>query len=128
VTASVAHLDVLRRRFPERFEEARIRAAKLREQALAGDLQDAAAFAVEVGKLAVQRTMERLEADACTDPSRVARDLADVASKSIDKKLTLESRPSRITVTRSLDEIFNELEALKVIDGTAEEVEDVEAG
>ena len=47
--------------------------------------------------------------------SKIARDLADVQSKAVDKKLSLEGRPSQITEVRDVADIVRALEAKKVI-------------
>src|SRR5215471_7631122 len=69
---SPAKLDVMRRRYPDRFERARTQAAKLREQALAGDLLDGATFAVRVEHAALRQAMDLLERGGCKDPGKLA--------------------------------------------------------
>lgn len=79
-------------------------------------------------KQAIKAARYQLANGDCADPGKTARDLADVQAKSVDKKLALESRPSRITANRSVKEILNQLQAMKVFDieSTAEEVKELE--
>ena len=65
--------------------------------------------------LAIQRTEERLRRNIEADPSRVLRDLSQVRTQAIDKRLALEGRPTQIIEKRSPDEILAKLEALGVV-------------
>lgn len=98
-----------------------------REKGLSEALMDNAAMAAHVVGLCIQRTQHRLQEGKIDDPSRTARDLSDVVAKSVDKKLAMEGRPTRITETRSVSDIVRALEGknilkkIEVIQGGGEE-------
>lgn len=108
--------------------ETRQQLAPKLEKLLTADLLDESMRATQVIGMAIQRTEERLVANMVADPSKVARDLAQVRTQGIDKRLALEGRPTSITESRSPDEIVRALEGMGVakqvaIEGTAVEVE-----
>ncbi|HXJ92638.1 MAG TPA: hypothetical protein VMT20_07120 [Terriglobia bacterium] len=84
------------------------------EKLYADRLLDQARMSTAVAALAVEQTRERLERGQIQDPSRVARDLQQVASQAVDKRLTLEERPTQIVERRTPDEILAKLEAMGV--------------
>lgn len=115
MTVSPAKLEVHKRLYPDLYEEARRQIAPRLENNLTGNLLDTARVASEAMNVAVIRTRERLDKNMVTDPARTARDLADVIAKSVDKRLALEGRPTRITEHRDVDEIVRSLEAKGII-------------
>jgi hypothetical protein len=114
-TCTPAVLDGFRKARPERYERVRRQLTPRLEQDLADGLLDNARLAATATSLAIEQTMKLLEAGRCQDPSKVARDLADVQAKSIDKKLALEGRPSQVIETRNTNEIIRRLEGMNVI-------------
>jgi hypothetical protein len=124
ITTTAARLAVVRRRFAEQFQKAREGVAVQQERALISDLGDNAKLAGVAVQLAVKRTLELLAAGKCTDPSKVARDLADVQAKAIDKSRLLQEKPTVIVAKPKMSEIISGLEALGVIETDAEETSD----
>lgn len=113
----------------ERYEARRNELAPVLEGMLANDLLDTARLATTVEHLAITKTWELLQTGRITDPSvasKVARDLSQVRTQSIDKRLAIQGRPTQITEHRTMSEILRQLRALKVvevIDSTAEPLE-----
>lgn len=122
IQASPEKLAVMKRHHPERLEKAREQAAPHLEGVLANDMLDNASLATRVENVAIQRTLVMLEEGKMQDPSKVARDLADVKAKSVDKRLALQGRPTQITEHRSVDENWAALERMGVlvVDATSE--------
>jgi hypothetical protein len=110
---------------PHRFKKVWEESVALREAYLVDGMLDNAQLATEGEAGAARRTIQALDAGAVREPWRVARDLADMKAKNVDKSRMMQDKPTAITVTRSLTEIFNQLEALNVIDGEVEEDADV---
>jgi hypothetical protein len=94
------------------------------ENALISDLGDNAKLAGVAIRLAVKRTLELLAEGRVQDPSRVARDLADVQAKAIDKSRLLQDKPTAIVAKPKMAEIISGLESLGVIEADAEDVSD----
>lgn len=102
---------------------------KLREQwapkieaQLANNFLDNARAASEAEREAIDRSMIMLKLGKAQDPSRMARDLSQVKSQSVDKRLALQGRPTQITERRDIRQIVNKLQqmgAVKVIESTA---------
>ncbi len=112
---------------PQRLAEARSALKPRLEEALIGNLTNNALKASEVTRVAVERTQEMLESGRCQDPSKTARDLADVVSKSVEKKALLEGKPTSVTENRNVADIMNALERTVpgiFVDSTAEEIEE----
>jgi uncharacterized NAD(P)/FAD-binding protein YdhS len=99
----------------EAFEDIRAKMAPQIEAHLANDMLDVAHLATTCERAAIERTMQLLDEGKVGDPSRVARDLAQVKSQSIDKRLALQGRPTQITEHRDYKEIVNALEAMGVV-------------
>ena len=102
----------------ERYEQRRNELAPVLEGMHANDLLDTARLATTVGNLAIAKTKELLETGQIRDPavaSKVARDLSQVSTQSIDKRLAVQGRPTTITEHRDVREIVRALEALKVV-------------
>lgn len=114
-----ANVDTLRTmrdvQFRDRFEKVRESLAPRIEASLANDFLDNARMASEVERLAVERTRQLLGEGKIADPSRVARDLSQVKTQSVDKRLALQGRPTQITEHRDPREIIRALEAMKVV-------------
>lgn len=114
MTVSASKLEVMGRRFPERYEAARRQIAPQLEGLATGQMLDVTRLALAAQESAILRTQERLDDGLCADPSKVARDLADVMAKNVDKRLALEGRPTQIVENRDIGEIINSLVAMKV--------------
>jgi hypothetical protein len=99
----------------DRLAEIRKQLAPRIEATLADDMLDNARLATEVERLAIERTQELLDSGMCQDPSRVARDLSQIRTQAVDKRLALEGRPTQITAHRDIDEVVRSLESMKVI-------------
>ena len=122
---SVAKMEVLRRKFPEMEERVRAQLAPQLEARAANDMLDVAMLCGDVEREAIIVTYALLAEGKVQDPSKVARDLADVKAKNIDKRLSLQGRPTSIIETRRPEEIIRALEALNIFrvdaEATAEE-------
>jgi hypothetical protein len=108
----------------DRYEQRRTELAPLLESMFANDLLDTAMLAQRVETLAIHKTRELLEAGRISDPSKVARDLSQVATQAVDKRLAIQGRPTTIVEHRDVNEILRQLEAMKVvqvIEGTVTE-------
>jgi hypothetical protein len=115
----------------ERYEQVRRELAPRLEASLAGDLLDNARLATQVENVAIERTLKLLNEGRVRDPSRVARDLSQVATQSVDKRLALQGRPTQIVENRNVDEMIRSLEGLGVakqvtIETTAMEIIDAD--
>lgn len=99
----------------EQYEELRERIAPLKEKQLAHNLLDNALYASEVTAQAIEQLQGRLQYVKTDQLSRVARDLADVQAKAVDKKLALEGRPTAIVENRSASEIIRALESKGIL-------------
>lgn len=113
----------------DRYEARRNELAPVLEGMHANDLLDTARLATTVSNIAIAKTRELLEDGKIRDPavaSKVARDLSQVSTQSIDKRLAVQGRPTHITEHRDLTEIVRALASLapgavQFIDTTAEE-------
>lgn len=96
------------------------------EERLANDLLDNARLAAEVEREAIERSREMLRSGKVQEPSRMARDLSQVRTQAVDKRLALQGRPTQITEKREVKEIVRALQGMgvvEVIDGEAQEVQ-----
>ena len=123
---SVAKLEQIKRFKAADLEDARRELAPLRESKLTNDMLDEARKVTDIIDLAIRNTQRLLERDVISDPAKAARDLGQLRTQSIDKRLALEGRPTQIVEKRSPDEILAKLEALGVVkqvdvEATAEE-------
>jgi hypothetical protein len=127
---TVALLEVWRDREPgisERYAKRREELAPQLEGIFANDLLDNARRSSLVIQLAIDETKQRLETGTVAEPSRVARDLSQVMSQAVDKRLAIQGRPTQITEHRDVNEILRQLVALGVfkiddaIESTAED-------
>lgn len=110
VTATPLHLRHLATAHVEELQQLREKIAPKIEQAVATNMLSNVWEATEVENMAIERTREMLEEGRIADPSKVARDIADVKAKNVDKRLALEGRPQKVTEHRNLDEIVRALE------------------
>jgi hypothetical protein len=96
---------------PQQYEELRTKLVQIKEKCLTHNLLDNALYASDVTRVAMGQLMERLQEGRIAPEylSRVARDVQDVQSKAVEKKLLLEERPSIITEVRSAPEIIRAL-------------------
>lgn len=117
ITTTEANLHSLARFRPQRYQELREKIAPLKEKTLTANLRDNALYASEVTRLGMEQLQELLE-NRQVEPqyvSRVARDIADVQAKSIDKMLALEGRPTAIIENRTPAQIMAALERMRVL-------------
>src|SRR5262249_43914321 len=113
--------------YPKRFKKVWDESVAVREAYLVDGMVDNAQLVTEGEARAARRTIEALDAGTVREPWRVARDLADMKAKNVDKSRLMQDKPTQITVTRSLTEIYNQLAALGVLEGEAEDdVEDAD--
>ena len=117
INAKPEYLATIVRMKPKQYEELRERIAPFKEKILTHNLMDNALYASEVTRVGMEQLMQKLEAGHIKPEylSRVARDVADVQAKSIDKKLALEGRPTTIVENRSPQEIIRQLERKGVL-------------
>ncbi len=128
-----SNLTAMARFRPAQYEELRAKIVPLKEQSLTHNMLDNALYASDVTRVAMEQLMARLQENRIAPEhlSRVARDVADVQAKSIDKKLALEGRPNVITETRNVADIVRALEAkgvLKQVEVTQGAVQDLTQG
>lgn len=112
LTAVPSKLTTMARYRSQQYEELRDKIAPLKENSLTNNLRDNALYASEVTKVAMEQLLERLQLGRAPakDLGKIARDIADVQSKSVDKMMTLEGRPTQIVETRNPAEIIRALE------------------
>jgi hypothetical protein len=112
--------------YADRYQEVRRELAPKLEEHLILDQRDNVRLAVEVERIALERTKRMLKAGELPDPARVARDVSQTRSQGIDKILALEGRPSRIVENRDVKELVNALVGMgvaeEVIQGEAREI------
>lgn len=114
VICTPAKLRVLASQHSEELDKLRERVAPKIEAAVANNMLSNAWEATEVENLAIERAREMLEEGRIADPSKVARDLADVKAKNVDKRLALQGRPTQISEHRNTDEIVRALEGMGI--------------
>jgi len=116
ITTSVEKLEVWRdRMYAERYQKRREELGPVIEARLATGLLDNATVASDVTRLAIEKTRELLEEGKLKDPSRVARDLSQVATQAVDKRLALQGRPTKIKEDRSFNELLRALQGMNVL-------------
>lgn len=98
-----------------------VRYQKLREEwapriegALAEQMLDNARAAAEVERMAIEAARAQLEDGSAKEPAKIARDLSQVKSQSVDKRLALQGRPTQVTENRGINEIVTALQGMKV--------------
>ena len=116
ITTTEKILEVCKRFHIEEYEKIRNQLAPLVEQSFANDMLGVASMATQVEQVAVEHTMDLLKKGKIADPSRVARDLADVKAKNTDKRLAIQGRPTSIVEKRSVEDIWQQLEKMGVVE------------
>lgn len=116
IVVSPQKLEVLRRRFADRYERAVEEAEFRKSKLLEAELLDNAALASVAERMAVEGALKLLESGRARDPSRIARDLADVKAKNIDKRALLKGTPTAIVETRNAEEILKALQGMGVME------------
>jgi len=111
------HKEKILARKKELKEEQRRLLAPLKEVTLAHDFLDNSLEGSSVVKLALEKLTKVLEKNEMPVQylSRVARDVADVQAKAVDKRLAIEGRPSRVVEHRDAAEIIRALEQKRVL-------------
>jgi hypothetical protein len=100
------------------FEKLREEWAPKIEASLANNLLDNARLAAETERLAIEQARTELEEGRAKEPAKIARDLSQVRSQAIDKRLALQGRPTQITERRDVNEIVRALVGMKVVQVT----------
>ena len=116
----------VRDRHPDLYRQRRAELAPVIEEGLAADLLDNAAEATATVRSLIAETRRRLEEGTLDEPARAARELSQVTTQSVDKRLAIQGRPTQITEVRDVAEIIRALEGrgiVSVIDATAIEEE-----
>lgn len=108
----------------QRYEERRKQLVPQLETRFANDLLDSSRRATLVTRLAIDQTRELLNAGEVRNPSRVARDLAQVTAQSIEKRHAIQARPTQIVEHRDVNDIVRQLVAMGV--ATADEPPDTD--
>lgn len=98
----------------EPYQKRREELAPRLEAKLADDMLEAAQRATDVEAFCIEKVQEQLERGEVKDPARVARDLSQVRTQAIDKRLALQGRPTEIKRNRSVDDLVNALVGMKV--------------
>jgi hypothetical protein len=114
VNLSVAAMNTVLVNRREDVADRRKELAPQREGRLADNLLSIAERASETTNLAVEHCMKLLEAGKVQDPSKMARDLQQVTTQAVDKRLALQGRPTTIVEKRNVDELVRALESLGV--------------
>lgn len=133
---SEAKMDVYRRRCSnpatplfDGYQKRREQLAPRLEAKLADDMLANAQRATNAEAFCIERIEEMLAEGRVQDPSRVARDLSQIRTQSIDKRLALQGRPTQITEHRDVSELVNALVGMKVaevVDSTATDETSIE--
>jgi hypothetical protein len=110
----------------EIFRERRAELAPKLEAMLADDMLSEARLSTEVISTALETTQRLLNEGRVPDPSRVARDISQIRTQGVDKRLALQGRPTSIVEKRSPDELVRALESLGVAKQVELEVPDAE--
>lgn len=116
----------------DRYQEMREKYAHQLEQQAVADMRDVVKLSLDAQRLALEKTMERLESGKDQDPSRTAANTATVADKMTAKMLAMTGRPTQIREDRNMQEVMRSLVAMGVLslpaapeatDGTAKDGE-----
>jgi hypothetical protein len=84
------------------------------EAQLANNFLDNARYAAQIERQALEAVKKSLDDHTAREPAKIARDLSQVKSQSVDKRLALQGRPTQITERRDLNEIVRALVGMKV--------------
>ena len=120
VDCSVAELNVLKNKNgvlgKDLYIQKRKELAGQIEKIEADELLDTARKATKIVNLALDKTQRMLERNEVADPSRTARDINQVMTQSIDKRMLLEDRPTEIRAVHTTDELVLKLSKLGVLE------------
>ena len=123
---SSRQLQNWRDQYPEQWNKAVREQAPKIEQQIVGDLLTTLQVSQRTVQVAVNKTLEQLEAGEAKDPAGAARNIATVVGITTDKFLTLTGRPSQIVENRTADQLLASIGRLvgatPVVDTTAEEI------
>ena len=115
--------------YPERYVELANAHGHEIEEILVARTREVSLKAAEAELLAIDKTVEELEAGNARDPSASARNLATVRGIGTDKLALLTGRPTHRVEQRTSDDIMDRLRKYgMVVDGTAEEIPPGEEG
>lgn len=109
-------------RYPERYAELRERYAAELETHLIHDMRDLAVQGMEIQRLALDKTYERLVSGRDDDPSKTAANVSRVVQTNVDKMLAVSGRPTSIREDRNLGEVLRSLAAKGIIELPPEDV------
>jgi hypothetical protein len=84
------------------------------EAQLASNFLDNARYAAQIERQALEAVQKSLDNNTAREPAKIARDVSQVKSQSVDKRLALQGRPTQITERRDLNEIVRALVGMKV--------------
>lgn len=127
IAISPATLKDWKTRYGERYDRLREQNSASAEGTLAHEMREVALLAVGAERLAVEKTVERLESGEETDTARAAANLSRVAQSSVDKLMSLTGRPTQITETRDAFEIMRKLVQMGVLQAPDEPTQIEEA-
>lgn len=112
----------------EPFLKRREQLAPRLEAKLAEDLLSEASRATAAVSYCIEQTEQMLANGEIKDPARAARDLSQIRTQAIDKRLALQGRPTQISEHRNTDEILARLEAMGVAQKVDVEITAIEEG
>lgn len=107
------------------YERARIEVAPKLEAVILSDMREFVLEASRVKAVALQKTLEALEADEIPkrDLPGALRNITTAEAISVDKIMVLSGRPTSVVEHRSLGQLVARLAAIgAVVDGSAEEL------
>lgn len=112
----------------QRYEELREQFAAQREAQVANDWLDVSSAALQHVQTALEKEAKRLETGKEEDPARAAANMAKIAALGVEKRLTLQGRPTSIKETRTPEQVMAGLVAkYPNLFGLAEPVAEIEA-
>ena len=120
-------------KYRETFLKRREELAPILESQMADDMLENARYSTQVERFCIEKVQQLLEEGKVADPARAARDMSQIRTQAIDKRLALQGRPTEITQNRSIDELVNALVGMKVAERvdattTAEEITEAADG
>ena len=108
----------------EPFQKRRAELAPKLEAKLVGDLLTNAQRITTAEGYCIEQVENQLREGECKDPARTMRDLSQVRTQAIDKRLALEGRPTQISEHRNVDEILRALQAKGLVDTETTAIEE----
>lgn len=121
-----------RDKYAARFNELSEKYAEQLEGQLIAEYRSLIRRALDVERLALDRTEARLKANEDNDPGRTAANLSRVSQSHTDKMLSLSGRPTAIKEDRGPEAVIAALVAMKVLkpldDSNITEASQIEAG